>query len=143
MIKMIFGVLNAVLPLIIGLAIAEYWEHRAAGQPAWAQVHVLWMKWEPPLSLAAQRDSARIQLVQAHANVVTVTRAITVQNAAVKAQAAAGVAALAQAEIAVQHYRGAAVAASGRDRLLSAPLTGETMCERVQDADTKFTGTLR
>lgn len=142
-IKALFGVAGALLPMLIGIAGTEYWERRALGQPNWANVHVLWFKWAPPEGLAAQRDDARAQLKVAQTNVATVSRAIKVQNAAVQAQAALGVKALAQAETAVTRYRSAALLAASRVRIIQAPLVGDTMCERVKDADARFLETLR
>lgn len=144
LITALFGILGALLPLLIGVGVSEWWERRAAGQPQWAQVKVFGHTvWTPPESLAAQRDDARAQLRVAQINVKTITRAITVQNAAVQAQAALGARAMARADAAVMRYRSAAQAAEGRVRLIQAPLVGDTMCERVKDADDKFMETLR
>lgn len=142
LIKAVFGIAGAMLPLIVGVWACEWWEHRPAGQPAWAHVHFLWIKWMPPESLAAQRDAYKIEYVQAKANVIVLTRAVGVQSAAIRANAAAGVRALATSENAVQRYRSLAATTLAHVRIVSAPLVGDTMCERVRDADLKFTGTL-
>ena len=55
----LIGLIGALWLGIAGVALAEWWEHRAAGEPQWAQVHVLWFSWQPPMSLAAQLEKAQ------------------------------------------------------------------------------------
>ncbi len=143
MLSALVGVIGALWLGVAGVTGAEWWEHRPLGQPTWANVHVLWVRWSPPPGLAAQRDDARYQLKIALDGEAKLEAAVDAQDAAIKAQAAIGAKVLAGAEVDVARYRSAAAAASNRLRILGAPLAGDDVCARVRDADAKLLESLR
>lgn len=138
-----WSVMGALLPLLAGFGAAEWWEHRACGEPRWARVDVLFVHIAPPDGLAAQRDAARRRLALAEAGEARLEAGVRAQNAAARAIAASGQTAMIRAQSEVQRYRTQAVSAAERAGALGAPLTGATACERVTNADARLLEALR
>jgi hypothetical protein len=137
------GVIGALWLGLAGVAGAEWWERRPAGEPAWANVHLLWWRWSPPPGLAAQRDAALYGMRVAQDGETRLESARDRQNTAIRAQAAAGALAVARGEAGVQRYRAASASAPDQVHAIAAPLTGDSICARMAQADTLFLETLR
>jgi hypothetical protein len=95
--------------LAAGAAGAEWYEHRAPGQPAWARLDLLWWHWRLPDGLAAKAAEDRAALAAAAAALGEARGALARQDAAVLAlqraalqREAAGRAALAAASAALR-----------------------------------------
>ena len=85
--KLIGGIVGIVGALWLGIAGAGlmfWWDHRPAGDPAWAHVDFLWMHWRAPDSLAAQRDADLAAFVTEKRSFDAVYGALSQQNAAVR-----------------------------------------------------------
>ena len=95
-----------------------------------------------PESLAAKNAALAAELKQAQANELTLQAAISMQNAAIKADGDRSVAALAQAETAVRAYETDAAGLSRRLAAINKPLTGVDACTRYEQADKQFMAVL-
>ena len=106
--KLITGLVGIIGALWLGLAGAGlmwWWDHRPAGDPAWAHVDFLWVHWRAPNSLAAQRDADLAAFQTDKRSFDVVYGALEQQNAAVRLlgqRATAWQAASRQAEVRAQ-----------------------------------------
>jgi hypothetical protein len=138
--KTLIGLFCATALFWVGVA----YEHRPKDWPSYT-LHcclVVNVRLGLPESLGAQLADARAALARSEANEAVLEHAITGQNAAIQAEAAAGARALARAETDVAAYRASSPAAAGRLRILAAPIAGDDMCARVKAFDGTFTGAL-
>lgn len=95
-----------------------------------------------PESLAAKNANLAAELKQAQANELTLQAAISMQNAAIKADDAKSVAAIAQAETAIRAYETDNAGLARRLAAINKPLTGVDSCVRYQQADKQFMSVL-
>lgn len=66
----IVSVIGALWLLFAGVGLNYWWDHRPAGQPAWAHINLLWWHWSPPDSLAARLEALEAGEAQAAARAV-------------------------------------------------------------------------
>ena len=143
-ISLVIGLIGVLWLGIAGWYGAEWYEHRAKGEPSWARNHFLFFTWSPPDSLAAQRDYYKAQVDVLMVNQAKLMAQIQSQNASIDSLNKAGQKALGRSQGAIQsnEHKRVAAATAAVD-IQSRTLPDNATCPALKPTDDAFVAFLR
>ena len=141
--SLLVGLIGVLWLGIAGFAGAEWYEHRAHGEPTWANVHFLFFHWSPPDSLAAQRDAALAQVKILTQNQRNLEASIADQNRMITDLSAQGAQARALAEKASHDQAQALETAQALSQRLQGLKIQPGTCAPLDEPDRQFVAYLQ